>query len=195
MTWEDWLPSDRTLLPGFELWRSGELSGALRFFEEFLSDYPDDAAALRGYASVLWTQGRFDGALQFFQKAVRVDCWNPMHWSNLGLMFRELNRRPQAIRAFEVAVALDPCYEPAYNEWANVLFDEGRYADALALYEMALSMNSSRAVVHHNRGVCLRFMGDTDAAVSSFRKALEFDPTYSHTIQELLGLGIDIAEP
>ncbi len=93
-------------MPGFELWRSGELNGALSFFEQFLSDHPGDAAALRGCGSVLWTLGKFDKALQFFQRAVRLDCWNPMHWSNLGLVYRELNRRLQAVRAFEVAVAL-----------------------------------------------------------------------------------------
>jgi tetratricopeptide (TPR) repeat protein len=192
MTWEDWRPDDRTLMPGFELWRSGELDDALGFFAQFLSRYPEDPTALRGYGSVLWTQRKFDEALRFFEQAVRFDCWNPMHWSNLGLVYRDLNRRLPAIRSFEVAIALDPCYEPAYNEWANVLFDEGRYADALGLYERALSIDASRAVVHHNRGVCFRFLRNTDAAVSSFLEALKCDPCYAHTIGELRQLGIEL---
>ena len=108
-----------------------------------------------------------------------------MHWHNLGLTYRDLKRLDDAIRMLSFAAALDPTYEPAFNEWANVLVDVGRHNDALSLYDHALSIDDSRAVVHHNRGVCLRLMGNIEDAVKSFEAALERDPTYPHTLQEL----------
>ena len=89
------------------------------------------------------------------------------------------------MRMLSFAAALDPAYEPAFNEWANVLVDVGRYDEALGLYDHALSIDDTRAVVHHNRGVCLRFMGNVEDAVKSFEAALQRDPTYPHTLHEL----------
>lgn len=168
MTWDDWVPRDPSLKPGFDLWRCGDLSGASRFFEQAAAGRPDEPCVWRGLGSVRWTQRRFEDAREAYGRALALDCWNPMNWANLGLVYRDLGLREQAVRAFEAAVALDPHYEPAYNEWANVLFDSGRFQDALPLYRQALALNSRRAVVHHNLGVCLRMMGQTGAAVASF---------------------------
>ena len=184
-SWNDWRPQDPVLASGFDLWRGGNLLDALLFFQHYLDRHPDDAGALRGYGSVLWTLRLFQEALHFFQLAVRVDCWNPMQWSNLGLVYRDLKQRSRAIRTFEVAVALDPEYEPAYNEWANVLYDAARFGDALVLYDKALSLDNSRAVVHHNRGMCLKVMRDKVSAIAAFETALAIDPSYPHSLMEL----------
>src|SRR4051812_36037765 len=110
---------------------------------------------------------------------------SPMNWGNLGLAMRELHRYEGAIGAFEVATALDPTYEPAWNEWANVLVDVRSYHAALLLYDRALSIDDTRAVVHHNRGVCLRMLGRISEAKSCFRAALQLEPTYHYSTAEL----------
>jgi tetratricopeptide (TPR) repeat protein len=108
-----------------------------------------------------------------------------MHWGNMGLARRDLGQPEAAISAFRVALGLDPLYAPALNEWANVLFDMDRYEEALPLYNASLAIDDGRAVVYHNKGVCLRHMGRLKEAVRYFRAALELEPRYRYSQEEL----------
>jgi tetratricopeptide (TPR) repeat protein len=108
-----------------------------------------------------------------------------MHWGNMGLARRDLGQPEAAISAFRVALGLDPLYAPALNEWANVLFDMDRYEEALPLYNASLAIDDGRAVVYHNKGVCLRHMGRLNEAVRHFRVALELEPGYRYSQEEL----------
>jgi tetratricopeptide (TPR) repeat protein len=192
MKWDDWRPAKRSLMKGFELWREGRLEDALYFFERGVTDNDQDPDPWRGCGSVLWSLERFEEAASAFQRTVELDCWNPMHWHNLGLTYRDLHKLDAARQILQVAVAIDPEYEPAVNEWANVLVDQGRLQEALTLYDRALELDGSRAVVYHNRGVCLRLLGDFEGAMASFSAALRIEPDYRHTLLELRG---DWAKP
>jgi tetratricopeptide (TPR) repeat protein len=187
MRWDDWRPSDPTLLSGFEIWRQGENGAAREIFAGAVAG-GDSADAWRGLGSVAWTEGSFTEAYRCFIEAIRYQPWNPMHWADLGLVLRDLRHREEAIAALQVATGLDPTYEPAWNEWANVLVDMGRYEEALPLYDHALALDAGRAVVHHNRGVCLLYLHRIDAAIASFQAALTRDPGYRYTLDELARL-------
>lgn len=191
----DWLPQDSALQPAYQAWRRGDLEEAEGAFVSALDLNVHNADAWRGLGSVHWNQGRFEDSLNAFQAALRCDCYSAMNWANVGLSLRELGRRTQAIEAFVISVALEPNYTPAFNEWANVLFDDGRYVEALELYDRALRMDESRAVVHHNRGVCLRFLGEINGAWESFHRALELQPDYAHSILELWRIKNQISIP
>jgi tetratricopeptide (TPR) repeat protein len=189
MKWNDWRPTNPKLVTAFEVWREGRLEEALALFSSAVTADEGQADAWRGQGGVLWSLGRFEEAAAAFRKAVALDCWNPMHWHNLGLAYRDLRRFEDSIRMLRFSGALDPKYEPAYNEWANVLVDLGRHDEALRLYDQALSLDEGRAVVHHNRGVCLRLMGNFALARESFAAALRRDPGYHHTLSELERMG------
>lgn len=188
MRWEDWPPSDPALDPAFAAWRGGQLDEAHRLFDAAVARSPGDADAWRGRGNVAWTQQRFAAALADYQHCVRLQPWNPMHWANVGLAFRDLGQLARAEAMLGAAIALDPGYAPALNELANVLVDGGRYRAALPLYDAALAIDGQRAVVYHNKGVCLRLLGETSAAVALFRAALARDPGYAYSLIELARL-------
>lgn len=185
MKWDDWRPANRGLMKAFNLWRKGKLDAALSHFEHAVAHNDQEADAWRGLGSVLWSLDRFEEAAAAFQRTIELDCWNPMHWHNLGLAYRHLQRLDAAKHLLQVATAMDPGYEPAFNEWANVLVDQGFLEEALILYDRALQLDNSRAVVHHNRGVCLRLLGNFEGAVASFSAALRRQPDYHHSLVEL----------
>lgn len=185
MQWDDWQPRDPRLLVPFQIWRDGDLGPAQLAFESWVNEHPCDADGWRGLGNVFWSAQIFDACLCCYQQAVRCSSWNPMHWGNLGLVFRDLGRLSAAEACFEICLAIDPGYAPGLNEWGNVCYDSGRYSEALSLYNQSLAIDRDRAVVHHNRGVCLRALGDMDGAIQSFYTALRIDPNYQHSLNEL----------
>lgn len=185
MQWDDWRPRNPRLTAPFQAWRDGELDEARHEFESWIAEHPSDPDGWRGLGNVFWSARIFAACLYCYQQAVRHDAWNPMHWGNLGLVFRDLERLAAAEACFEICLAIDPSYAPGLNEWGNVCYDDGRHRAALALYDRSLAIDRNRAVVHHNRGVCLRALGDWSGAIESFRTALRIDPSYQHTLNEL----------
>jgi tetratricopeptide (TPR) repeat protein len=124
-----------------------------------------------------------------FQNALRAAPSSPMHWSNCALAARDLRLFQQALNLFDVALALDPDHHPAWNERSNVLYDMGRFTDALPGYDRALALCQTQAVYFHNRGECRLKLNDKVGAIATFRQALEVDPAYGFSRQRLHDLG------
>ena len=57
------------------------------------------------------------------------------------------------------------------------LHDAGRYDDALALYDEAVSRWPTLALLWNNRGNTLLELGFTDQAIKSYRQALQLAPS------------------
>lgn len=183
------------LSEGFAKWEAGDWAGARQIFERALEDGEQSARVHSGLGHVCWSEGRFTEALGAFQTAARLEPYNASHWSNIGLSLRDLKQPRQAIHAFQVAVMLAPDYAAAYNEWGNVLQDAQLYEEALALYERSLSLDDSRPVVHHNKGVCHNRLGAPFLAETSFRAALRINPDYHHSLEEVGLLMIERNRP
>ena len=145
---------------GFQAWKCGDFKSAKALFEKSLSVSADNVGAWSGLGHALWSLGDFQNSLLAFTEACKRDSSCAGHWSNVGLALRDLKRRQQALHAFAVAIMLDPACAPAFNEWGNVLLDQGSYEAALPFYHKSLSIDASRAVVHHNLGVCYRCLGE-----------------------------------
>jgi tetratricopeptide (TPR) repeat protein len=185
MHWQYWPPDDASLMPDFQARRDGKLEEAHLFLTAKALQQPDCADIFRGLGNVAWSSQDFSTALIHFSTALRLQSWSPMNWGNLGLVRRDLGQPQAAIAAFQVALGLDPDYAPALNEWANVLFDIGLYHEALPLYDASLAIDNKRAVVYHNKGVCLCYLGRLPEAIHYFETALTLEPNYHYSQEEL----------
>lgn len=177
---------DATLVDdGFAEFNQGNLAEARARFEAALVQDDRCAAAWSGLGFVEWTAGDFTEALQMYRTAAAYDGSDASIWSNIGLCLRDLQAFEQAERAFEVALMLDPGYSPAINEWGNARQDQGHIDEAVPMYLKALAIDPSRAVVHHNLGVAYVRLGETMLAIQAFSAALERNPEYSHSLEEM----------
>lgn len=173
------------LSEGYAAWAQGDLAASHARLQALAARAPMSAALAAGFGRVLWTAGDFEGARQAFKAAADLEGDDPSHWSNIGLAHRDLKAPEQAFAAFRAALTLQPAFAPALNEWANTLQDQGEWLRALELYEQSLAYDASRAVVHHNLGVCLRRLGEDQLAGESFLAALRLDPNYAASLEEL----------
>ena len=63
-------------------------------------------------------------------------------------------------------------------ERANAEYDAGRYAQALELFDQALSTGLDSEVIHNNKGTTLDAIGRSHEAIKSYRKAVSVNPSY-----------------
>ena len=58
----------------------------------------------------------------------------------------------------------------------HIFLEDGKFEEALDLFEQALFLNQNDPELWNNKGVALRSMGRYDEALECFNKSLELDP-------------------
>ena len=97
-------------------------------------------------------------------------------WSELGTARQRLSQTAGAEQALRRALEADPKYLKPYAQLAELLGDEERWADSLALAERALRLNPAgfpQVVCEHARASL--HMGNLEAAEKSAREAVADD--------------------
>jgi tetratricopeptide (TPR) repeat protein len=94
----------------------------------------------------------------------------------MGLALRRLNRTPEAIAAYDGAVAADPeNYEAWDNQgYAHVVL--GNYPEAHRCIDQSLVVNPKHANGYYNRACCYAAQNDIEPALEALAKALKLNP-------------------
>ena len=131
----------------------------------------------------------WDAAIEGFTKASALDANQHVVWGNLADSYvsrakaapttREADLG-KAAEAYQKAIALkadDPAY---HNNYALVLAQEKKFDDAQAELTKAAQIDPAQAgKFYYNLGAVYVNTGNSDAAGTAFKKALELDPNYA----------------
>jgi tetratricopeptide (TPR) repeat protein len=77
------------------------------------------------------------------------------------------------------AIARRPDDPDAYLALGGLLYEQGRFAEALAVYDRALVAANEAPEVHYNRGIVLEDLGRFDDALDAYRSALRLDEAFA----------------
>ena len=127
-------------------------------------------------------QGNPEKAISLLSQAVELNPNNVYVHSNLGSVFRRLNRLEEALVCHDRALQIQPDYAVAYYNRGNVFLDLQQYQEALANYNRAVEINPQYAEVYYNRGKVLQSLDLHAEALASYEQLLKFKPN------ELAGL-------
>jgi predicted O-linked N-acetylglucosamine transferase (SPINDLY family) len=97
----------------------------------------------------------------------------------LGIILAQTHRLDEAAVVLARAVAARPDNATVHNNYANVLRDLGRPADALAEYDRAVALEPGYTEAFNNRGGALQALGQLGAALASCDRALALRPDYA----------------
>jgi superkiller protein 3 len=95
---------------------SGQYEAALRTWKQLQAMEPGDAEAFHGAGLILAHTGRHREALEPLNRALQLDSRNPRTHKVLGDTFAALGDLPQALKAYDRALGLDPQYEEARRD-------------------------------------------------------------------------------
>jgi tetratricopeptide (TPR) repeat protein len=109
----------------------------------------------------------------WFERASEWDA-DPAQWDD-------------AIDAYRRVVVIDPTYAAAWNNLGLLLHRMGRYGEARAAYDKALSSTEQCAEAAYNLGSLNEDTGDIATAIDCYRRALEVSPDYADAHFNLAG--------
>jgi tetratricopeptide (TPR) repeat protein len=185
--------------PGWRFLQNDDRRSAARAFAAALRRNPGLYPAQTGQAYVALADGDHDAALQAFDAALRSAADYVPALVGRGQTLLALDRGPDALAAFEAALARDPSLADVQRrvqvlrfrnvqqliERARTAAAGGRLDEARAAYEGALATSPDSAFLHRELAVVERRQGNSEAALSHFRRASELDPADAASLGEI----------
>ena len=114
---------------------------------------PDNAVLKAMTATDLWTgTGDLSGAARLLEEAAANDPYEPLVLFNSARLAEAIGKTDLAIRLDEYIAERDPLFFWAQSNLANQYFIAGRIAEALARFEIAISLNPSAGAVRWKAG-------------------------------------------
>lgn len=96
-------------------------------------------------------------------------------WFEQGLRL-EASDAAAAEAAYRRAIRDDPCLGEAYVNLGAMLCEGQRCHEAVSLYEQALNHCGDTPLIHFNRATALEDVGQPEAAIEAYSRALALDP-------------------
>jgi tetratricopeptide (TPR) repeat protein len=130
--------------------------------------------------------GEYPMAIAHFRKSIEVHPTAEAH-TFLGWSLSKLERYEEAIAECKKAIPLDPDFGNPYNDIGVYLVALGRVDEAVPYLKKAMEakLYCCYQFAHHNMGRVWVMKGKYEKARRSFKKALEYDPTYEPSRQAL----------
>jgi WD40 repeat protein/serine/threonine protein kinase len=100
-------------------------------------------------------------------------------YSELGQMFLNAQRYPQAVKAYSRAIELDAKDGFAWNARGVAHARQGQWEKAVAEFNKAIELDPTNGVIRHNRGASYAVLRQWDKAIVDFSKAIELEPKHT----------------
>ncbi|HEY7285939.1 MAG TPA: tetratricopeptide repeat protein [Vicinamibacterales bacterium] len=144
-------------------------------------------------ARIVWGQNTSDEMGDLWLQLV------PVRTSDQAALAREVKRKASAedLAAYTKLLDGDGDNPLRHDAVAGLLFDAGRFDDAIAQYERSLALNPSSASTHYNLGIAYSARGRRSDARGEFETALRLDPDYAqahNNLGAILFLAGDLGE-
>ena len=145
---------------------------AERIARELLSVDAGDEEALHLLAQILNRQGRAAEAVELMGALCSFNPRCVAYHNDRGVMLAALGRWPEAVTAYENAVALDPCHVDARFNLALALFRCKQTAEARTAYDALAALTPDIPEMDVLHGEILRAEGRPGEAVEALSRAI-----------------------
>lgn len=168
----------------------GDYEKAIEHLQHALRINPNYVQARIKLGEIYTVLGRFQEALVEFKTALAIRpkyTYADVH-NNIGYIYERLGDIKQAKRYYKRAISLNPRFGKAYYNLGNVLLDQKKYDEAIAMYRKAIESGFNTPEVHNNLGLALMRIGDHEGAEKEFLEAIKLDPRIIHAYINLAEL-------
>ncbi len=150
---------------------AGDLDGAIRASDAYLTAHPGDVRANAMKASYVSRMGFVDEAARVLRAAMESHPEAPGLVRSLGVLLLKAGRTDAAADAFREAVRHDPSDVDAWINRGTALLLSGHTREAVGALREALELDPRRAEALNNLGVAYLALGQTKSAHVNIERA------------------------
>lgn len=108
-----------------------------------------------------------------------------------GVYYERIHKTNEAVKYFDECIANNYTYMEAYIEKGLAYFDAKQYVNALAVFQLASTVNNLYADAYYYMARCYEMMNKKDSAVLRFQQSLQLDPSLNEAREHLKKLGAE----
>ena len=168
----------------FDLWRAGDMQGAIGALRAAFAASPPTAAAKVQLGTYLAEAGQSAAAIELLRQSVasepNLDALNA-----LGIAYARTGRAADALAAFARGLAIDPGNAMTFENIGAVHLDAGRLADAKAAFEQAIASNAESSQGHAGLAMVAIRQGDRATAIAQWQRAVALQPSNFDALYDL----------
>ena len=154
------------------LFDSGKFDKSAMCYTAALKIDPDDVYLLNKKGDNLSRLGLFKEAIDCYDKALAIESDNEFILNNKAIALLNSGNVDEALEVSDIAYEVNP-NSPIVLYWRGFIYEVlRRFDDALIVYNKLIYLDGDNPEVWNARGNLLTDMGDLEAAISSFDKAL-----------------------
>jgi Flp pilus assembly protein TadD len=164
---------------GLASWKSGDLTGAEKAFNEALAKDPKHVKSLLNSARVLMDLDRNQEALERVQTARTLDSTSTESIRLLARAHHRLGAVESAVTSYRDALIADERDVWAMNNLGMLYIEQRKPQEALGPLARAVQLKPTSPIFQNNLGMTLELLGDLTGAKQSYDDALKADSTYA----------------
>jgi putative PEP-CTERM system TPR-repeat lipoprotein len=161
---------------------TGDAAKARESFDQALALAPDSGEAMVGLARHALMQKDVAGAERHIADAIAKDAKNPEVWIFSAAMLRSQNKLPEALAAYDKALALAPGHRSAHIDRAHLEIGLGKFDAAKADIDAAAKIAPGNLNVTYTQALLDFTQGKHAAAQESLQKVLRAAPEHMPSI-------------
>jgi tetratricopeptide (TPR) repeat protein len=158
-----------------DYYKAGQLTNALKAYEQAAELEPQNDEAFRQQAWLLIQLGHPSKAVAPAQKAASIKG-SAQNLSILAMALDWAGQYDEAIKVALQAVDSDAMSAEAHAILAEIYMDKGNWARALDEIETAMKLNPDSAMVQRNLGYVMDNQGRHKEAIAAFQRAAKLAP-------------------
>jgi len=161
---------EKHMVLGLDAAMKGNAEEVLAHYKELVRLFPNDERAHTLLGNLHFGRQEYDAAVKEFVRATAIDPSFSQPYNQLGYAYRFLDKLEDAEAVFKKYVQLIPDDPNPHDSYAELLMKRGRFAESIAAYEKALSLDPNFVASHVGIGNNYLCEGRTDQARSAFAR-------------------------
>lgn len=138
-----------------------------------------------------WIQnGQLEDALKALFENIEEEPNTIENYINAGIVLADVNEVEKAERFFQRALTIDDKNGPVYYNLANLYYDQGKYRDAIKLYQLASKYDMDKIDTNYMIGMSFNQLDAPKESLPFFMTAAELEPNRDAEVQFQYGLAL-----
>lgn len=159
---------------------------ALSDFKIAISHKTASADVYEGMGVILQSRSEFKIALQLLNMAVKLNPESGRTYYNRAIIFDQMNKKEEAIKDYDLALAKDPKEAMKIIRNRSVLYlESGKYEKALKDLDELIQMEKLNFSHYYNRAFSKVMLKDYDGAIADYQIVLKLNPGDKQTLDQI----------